>query len=1648
VNFCNSKSKQSTAVSRLNNIKNKNKKKNMTKNDKTNADDDTAAGATIATTTTGTTTTTTMDPGTVADATDPNVANNPTIVTPADVADPNAPNMTDLVRQLAMNTPADPAARIRYFLNVESMLSRMDPYGAGFANGAQPPAAAPPTAGTTPVSSNVFVPTNAPPSFLGGFGARTSYNPYAAPTPAAQPGTQGSADDRSSFDSYLRAGTPVSVETLLTDDDADTAAKPKSKPTASAKPPPITFNTATTPPLGNRLTNAEISTPFRSPTNVGNTNPNTGHQEPAAPPSVSRPDIASIFNIPVRDKPPTRDMIQQINDIEEFAPDIEEDLASLYGHTFATRLAMDPKVRESRRIASRKGTTTALKHVDPIDLSRITAEASGPIGNVDIVLFQLLSKIDEFGWQYLFNIVKCESVETPGLPPAMAINMPPIVVNMLENHGYRDLEAKTVRQWVLFLHHFSSEEQDEKQMIKEDLQDSYTMILNSCDAQLRTQVEDEIRTNRTTYKSYHKTGPVALMLALEFVTMQSDGDERALVNMMAGLKLTNIQGENIPFLMGQYRTVMHRIRNDARNSEYFDIILDALNTCTVEKFKSDLQAWCSVRDITRSITDKKNPHDLMQFAVSRYNDMAPKGKWLPTSKGKSTYFTPAAKGNAEAKPKADTNAKKKEKGKKDNQQKSPAPTTPSTPSSGESKSKKRDGFPKWRTTPPVNGETTKQNASKTRTFKWCSECDLWGNHDDSTHLDKAQLAAQRAAKGSNVSFSNGNIASSPAWLARLVLPTVLEAMFASWAFMSSILFWCPIMTLCFMFRTVWAMQVCFNNGVLYVPAASTSSTADKTLKAIHNLVRKSLFWPVYKAIFDIYSPTLPFRFLLLLLWWTKSEGGRIGRRRPVPYGFPAAWMILSSVMLHPYAISCIAWGCHLRSSVIDGISPFLQQDRAHGWSPDACGQVQSSTPCADTYPCAAPSACRLGATDGVPPISTIGQRSTAPLARSELVRQHSTQCTADGRTRPSFLTTGSVPSTGHRTSYLQRSFQRFQCYFTCWMPTVLSARKEDPTFEFSLVADTGSSFSLTPYDSDLIFTLAEGQLGEVSTVENRKMPLSKLGYAEYFITTTDGREVPIYPIVFVIPGTQQRLLSPQDYFETLNIPSTDDAYGGSNRYFWLRLNADGDIAGTHIDPVSNLPHFRVRTRKPSDPPRTFEPQALDIRSRETPCACNLTGNTCECVLSPFNVPTPVAGHVYNTAYEDTNAQLSPAQRHLLLWHHRLGHRGFIHTQRLFTACDLSRGSPFNTTDCTPCLPVPSGISKNVIATCQPPLCLSCELANAHRRGPEVTATSKVPNTDLCLQTDDLSPGDCVSLDHYECPQRGRLLHTYGKEPHHLKYCGGLILADHASGYVRVFHQVSLGTSDTLLSKTAFEQHCLEAGVRIKSFHTDNGTFTSRQFRDELARSGQTITFSGTGAHHQNGVAERAIRTVTAMSRAMMIHMEQHWPDEANTDLWPLAMDYATWLYNHTPRRETNMAPIEIFTSTKLGCKHIQRAKVFGSPAFVLDPRLQDGRKIPKWDPRSARGQFLGFSQEHSSTVALVRNINTGSITPQYHVVHDEMFSTVTVSAEVIAHPGAWMDFAFRNRQHYLDDDDTADFPAPTLDENLPSIHPDFAPAGS
>ena len=130
-----------------------------------------------------------------------------------------------------------------------------------------------------------------------------------------------------------------------------------------------------------------------------------------------------------------------------------------------------------------------------------------------------------------------------------------------------------------------------------------------------------------------------------------------------------------------------------------------------------------------------------------------------------------------------------------------------------------------------------------------------------------------------------------------------------------------------------------------------------------------------------------------------------------------------------------------------------------------------------------------------------------------------------------------------------------------------------------------------------------------------------------------------------------------------------------------------------------------------------------------------------------------------------------------------------------------------------------------------------------------------------IKNNDLQPGDCVSIDQYTSKKRGRLAKGYGKTPVNETYAGGTIFVDHASGYIHVEHQVSLHAPDTIIAKRNFERLMYDRGVSVKQYRSDNGVFSSSEFENEIKSENQTITYSGVDAQHQNGVAERSIKTV-------------------------------------------------------------------------------------------------------------------------------------------------------------------------------------------
>ena len=92
------------------------------------------------------------------------------------------------------------------------------------------------------------------------------------------------------------------------------------------------------------------------------------------------------------------------------------------------------------------------------------------------------------------------------------------------------------------------------------------------------------------------------------------------------------------------------------------------------------------------------------------------------------------------------------------------------------------------------------------------------------------------------------------------------------------------------------------------------------------------------------------------------------------------------------------------------------------------------------------------------------------------------------------------------------------------------------------------------------------------------------------------------------------------------------------------------------------------------------------------------------------------------------------------------------------------------------------------------------------------------------------------------------------------------------------------------------------------------------------------------------------------------------------------------------------SPNNIFAGVKTPIatliQQLTRYHPFGCPAYVLEAKIQDGKKLHKWAPKSHQGVYLGKSRMHSPSVTLILNTKTDHISPQYHVVMDTKFETV------------------------------------------------------
>ena len=123
--------------------------------------------------------------------------------------------------------------------------------------------------------------------------------------------------------------------------------------------------------------------------------------------------------------------------------------------------------------------------------------------------------------------------------------------------------------------------------------------------------------------------------------------------------------------------------------------------------------------------------------------------------------------------------------------------------------------------------------------------------------------------------------------------------------------------------------------------------------------------------------------------------------------------------------------------------------------------------------------------------------------------------------------------------------------------------------------------------------------------------------------------------------------------------------------------------------------------------------------------------------------------------------------------------------------------------------------------------------------------------------------------------------------------------------------------------------------------------------------------------------------------------QNHWTEYISTILWPFALKAAQDPLNQLNAKLQGTTPDMRYSWVAAMTLRLRDFHTFLFPCYIIGSRIQTNPKgVPKWDPRARLGIYLGQSPDHAANVALVLNPKTGLLSPQFHVLFDDDFTTV------------------------------------------------------
>lgn len=163
----------------------------------------------------------------------------------------------------------------------------------------------------------------------------------------------------------------------------------------------------------------------------------------------------------------------------------------------------------------------------------------------------------------------------------------------------------------------------------------------------------------------------------------------------------------------------------------------------------------------------------------------------------------------------------------------------------------------------------------------------------------------------------------------------------------------------------------------------------------------------------------------------------------------------------------------------------------------------------------------------------------------------------------------------------------------------------------------------------------------------------------------------------------------------------------------------------------------------------------------------------------------------------------------------------------------------------------------------------------------------------------------------------------------------------------------------------------QQGKNIKIFHTDKGLeFCNREFSNYLKTFGIIHQTTNSYTPEQNGISERANRTVIEKARCLLYDAKldkRFWAEAANT---------AVYLKNRSIVSGAEKTPFELWYGKKPDLSHI---RLFGSKVMMHVPK----EKRFKWDKKAMQHILVGYGEDikgyrlynpHKKTIVTSRDV--------------------------------------------------------------------------